>query len=53
VVLGTSNYSQKIATLLEDKAHAKLEKDPMESMECKTDLHLKKSPVSEEVCQQL
>jgi hypothetical protein len=42
VVLGTSDYNQKIATVLEDKAYAKLTKYPTESIECKTVL-LKKS----------
>jgi hypothetical protein len=51
VVLGTSDYSQKIAALLEDKAYKKLKKDPTDSVEHKT--VLKKFPVSEEVCQQL
>jgi hypothetical protein len=52
VVLGTSDYSKKIATLLQDKAYAKLKKDPTESIECKTVL-LKKSSFPEDVCQQV
>jgi hypothetical protein len=32
VVLGTSGYNQKIATLLEDKAYMKLKKDPTDSV---------------------
>jgi hypothetical protein len=51
MVLGTSDYNQKIAALLEDKAYKKL-KDPTDSVKCKTVL-LKKSPSAEEVCQQL
>jgi hypothetical protein len=51
MVLGTSDYN-KIATLLQDKAYAKLKKDPMESMERKTVLLLKK-PSFSEVCQQV
>jgi hypothetical protein len=31
VVLGTSDYNKKIATLLQGKAYAKLEKDSTES----------------------
>jgi hypothetical protein len=42
-----------ISTLLEAKAHEKLEKDPSDSIKCKTGLLLKKSPFAEEVCQQL
>jgi hypothetical protein len=53
VVLGTSDYNKKIATLLQDKAYAKLKKDPTESIESKTVLLLKKSPFPEEVCQQV
>jgi hypothetical protein len=43
VVLGTSDYNKKIATLLQDKAYVKLKKDPTESIERKTVLFLKKS----------
>jgi hypothetical protein len=32
VVLGTSDYNRKIATLLEDKAYEKLKKDPTHSI---------------------
>jgi hypothetical protein len=38
VVLGTSDDNHKIATILKDKAYKKLEKDPMDSVECKTGL---------------
>jgi hypothetical protein len=43
VVLGTSDYNKKIATLLQGKAYAKLKKDPTQSIERKTVLLLKKS----------
>jgi hypothetical protein len=52
MVLGTSEYNQKIATLLEGKAYVKLKKNPTDSIECKTVL-LKKSSFAEEVCQQV
>jgi hypothetical protein len=51
VVLGTSDY-KKIATLMQDKAYAKLKKVPTESIERKTVLLLKKSSFPE-VCQQV
>jgi hypothetical protein len=41
VVLGTSDYNKKVVTLLQDKAYAKLRKDPTESIEHKTVLLLK------------
>jgi hypothetical protein len=50
VVLGTSDYNQKIAALLEVKAYKRL-KDPTDSVQSKTVL-LKKSPIAE-VCRQL
>jgi hypothetical protein len=53
VVLGTSDYNKKVATLLQDKAYAKLKKDPAGSIERKTVLLLIKSSLSEEVCQQV
>jgi hypothetical protein len=53
VLLGTLDYNRKIATLLQDKAYAKLKKDPTESIERKTVLLLKKSSFPEEVCQQV
>jgi hypothetical protein len=53
VVLGTSDYNRKIATLLQDMAYSKLKKDPTESIERKTVLLLKKSSFPEEVCQQV
>jgi hypothetical protein len=52
VVLGTSDYKWKMAALLVDKAYKKL-KDPTESVERKSVLLLKKSPIGVEVCQQL
>jgi hypothetical protein len=33
VVLGTSAYSHKIGTILEDKAYKRLEMDPIDSIE--------------------
>jgi hypothetical protein len=53
MVLNTSDYKRKIAALLEDKAYKKLKKDPTDAVERKTVLLLKKSPISDEVCQQL
>ncbi|XP_023723162.1 uncharacterized protein LOC111873027, partial [Cryptotermes secundus] len=53
VVLDTSDYNRKIAAVLEDKAYRKLKKDPTDAIERKTVLLLKKSPIAEEVCQQL
>jgi hypothetical protein len=53
VVLGTSEYNKKIATLLQNKAYTKLKKDSTESIERKTVLLLKKSSFPEEVCQQV
>jgi hypothetical protein len=47
MVLGTSDYN-KITTLLQDKAYAKLKKDPNEYIE-RTVLQ-KKSSFPEEVC---
>jgi hypothetical protein len=49
----TSDYNKKIATLLQDKAYAKLRKDLTESIERKTVLLLKKSSFPHEVCQQV
>jgi hypothetical protein len=43
VVLGTSDYNQKIVTLLDDKTYKKLKKDLTDSVERKTVL-LKKCP---------
>jgi hypothetical protein len=53
VGLGTSEYNQMMASLLQNKAYAKLKKDPTESIERKTLLSLKKASFSEEVCQQV
>jgi hypothetical protein len=44
VVLGTSDYDQKITTLLEDNAYKKPKKDPMDFVGCNTVVLLKKSP---------
>jgi hypothetical protein len=53
VVMGTSDYNRKIATLLQNKAYSMFKKDPTESIELKTVLLLKKSSFPEEVCQQV
>jgi hypothetical protein len=42
-------YNQKIVAVLEDKAYRNLKKDPTDSVERKTVLLLKKSPIAEEV----
>jgi hypothetical protein len=52
VVLGTTNYNQKIAALLKGQAYRKFKKNPTESVENKAFLLLKKSSISE-VRQQL
>jgi hypothetical protein len=52
VMLGISDYKQKISTLLEGNAYVTLKKDSTDSIERKTVL-LKKSQLAEEVCQQL
>jgi hypothetical protein len=36
VMMGTSDYNQKIATLLKDKAYKKLKKNPTDAVEHKT-----------------
>jgi hypothetical protein len=48
VVLNTSNYKQKITSLLEDPAYRKLAKDPTNAIERKTTLLLKKASLTEE-----
>jgi hypothetical protein len=53
VVVDTIKYNEMIAALLEDQAYRKLKKDPTESVEHKVLLLLKKSSISEMVCQQL
>jgi hypothetical protein len=53
VVLDTADYNWKIGALLENQAYRKLKKDPTESVECKTVLLLKKSSISQKVCQQI
>jgi hypothetical protein len=53
MVLDTADCNQKIVVLLEDQGYMKLKKEPDESVECKTILFLKKSSISEEICQQL
>jgi hypothetical protein len=49
-LLGTSDYNRKIATLLQDKAHMKLKKDPTHSIERNPVLLLKKALLAEDVC---
>jgi len=53
VVLNTSDYKQKISSLLEDSAYRKLAKDPTDAIERKTTLLLKKSSLTEETRRQL
>jgi hypothetical protein len=53
VVLSTSHYNQKIAIRLQDKAYAKLKKDPTKSIEHNTVFLLKKSLYPKDVCQQV
>jgi len=48
VVLNTSDYKQKISSLLEDSSYRTLTKDPTDAIERKTILLLKKSSVTEE-----
>jgi hypothetical protein len=52
VVLNTSDYKQKISSLLNDPAYRKLAKDPTDAKERKTTL-LKKSSLTEETRRQL
>jgi hypothetical protein len=52
LVLYTIHYNLKIAALLEDQEYKKLNNNPTNALEQKTDL-LKRSSVSEEVYQQL
>jgi hypothetical protein len=52
-VLNTSDYKQKISSLLEDSAYRTLTKDPTDSIERKTILLLKKSSLTEETHPQL
>src|SRR5215469_1292483 len=53
VILNSTDYKQKINTLLEDSAYRRLTKDPTESTERKTTRLLKKSTLSEDICKQL
>jgi len=53
VVLNTSEYKQKIFSLLQDPAYRKLTKDPTDSIERKTTALLEKSSTSEETRSQL
>ena len=53
VVLNTSDYKQKISSLLQDPAYRKLTKDPTDSVEWKTTPLLKKSSLTEETHRQL
>jgi uncharacterized protein YaaW (UPF0174 family) len=47
------DYKLKIASLLEDSAYKKLDKDPTDSIERKTTKLLKKSSLPEDLCKQL
>jgi len=53
VVLNTSDYKQKISSLLEDAAYRKLAKDPTDAIEQKTTLLLKKASLNEEIRRRL
>ena len=53
VILNTSDYKQKISSLLQDPAYKKLTKDPTDSIERKTTALLKKSSIPEETRRQL
>ncbi|XP_021934194.1 uncharacterized protein LOC110836852 [Zootermopsis nevadensis] len=53
VVLSTDDYNRKIRALLEAPTYRLLPKDPKEAVERKTTRLLKKSPLPEEVIQQL
>ena len=53
VILNTTDYKQKITSLLEDPSYRRLARDPTDSMERKTTLLLKKSSLTEETCKQL
>ena len=53
VILNTSDYKQKITSLLEDSAYKKLTKDPTDSIERKTTQLLKKSSLKEDLHKQL
>ena len=53
VILNTSDYKQKISSLLQDPAYRKLTKDPTDSIERKTTALLKKSSITEETRRQL
>jgi hypothetical protein len=53
VVLNTIDYKHKISSLLEEPSYRKLTKDPMEAIERKTILLLKKSSLTENTRRQL
>jgi hypothetical protein len=53
VILNTGDYKQKVAALLGSPTYRRLPKDPIEAVERKTTLLLKKSSLPEEVIQQL
>jgi hypothetical protein len=53
MILGTSDHNRMISDFLKDKSYRKLKKDPTDYIERKTVLLLKKSPIAEEVYQQL
>jgi hypothetical protein len=53
VVLNTSDYKQKISSLLEDPAYRKLAKDPTDAIEQKTTSLRRKSSLTEETRRQL
>jgi len=53
VILNTSDYKQKISSLLEDPAYRKLAKHPTDAIERKTKLLLKKPSLTEETRRQM
>jgi hypothetical protein len=50
VVLNTVDYNRKIGALLQDPAYRRLAKGPIETVERKTSLLLKRYTLVEEVC---
>jgi len=53
VVLNTSDYKQKISSLLQDPEYRKITNDPADSIDRKTTAFLKKSSLTEETRRQL
>jgi hypothetical protein len=53
VILATVDYSQKMASVLDDPAYKKLAKDPTETVERKTTALIKKTSLPQAVTEQL